>query len=64
MRRKSLYPNYSPEEIDRPVIVKLPEAKRKVERGFFFAVNKEDFEVKLNELLRNNVIDNKGLKIW
>ena len=53
---------FKPEEIDRPVIVKLPEAKRKVERGFFFAVNKEDFEVKLNELLRNNVIDNKGLK--
>ncbi|MCH4814428.1 MAG: formate--phosphoribosylaminoimidazolecarboxamide ligase family protein [Saccharolobus sp.] len=53
---------FKPEEIDRPVIVKLPEAKRKVERGFFFAVNKEDFEVKLNELLRNNVIDNEGLK--
>ncbi|QGA54956.1 DUF1297 domain-containing protein [Sulfolobus sp. E5-1-F] len=53
---------FKPEEIDRPVIVKLPEAKRKVERGFFFAVNKEDFEAKLNELFKNNIIDNEGLK--
>ncbi len=26
----------SPEDVDGPVIVKIPEAKRKVERGFFF----------------------------
>ncbi|WP_338599956.1 formate--phosphoribosylaminoimidazolecarboxamide ligase family protein [Sulfolobus tengchongensis] len=53
---------FKPEEIDRPVIVKLPEAKRRVERGFFFAVNKEDFYNKLDDLLRKNIIDEESVK--
>jgi 5-formaminoimidazole-4-carboxamide-1-(beta)-D-ribofuranosyl 5'-monophosphate synthetase len=50
------------DEVDVPVIVKLPEAKRRVERGFFFAINKEDLENKINELIKYNIIDNESLK--
>ncbi len=51
-----------PNEIDRPVIVKLPEAKRKVERGFFFAVSKDDFDNKIDNLIKNGIIDDEALK--
>ena len=53
---------FKPEEVDGPVIVKLPEAKRRVERGFFIAVNRKDFEEKLNSLLKENIIDEKSIK--
>lgn len=53
---------FKPEEIDRPVIVKLPEARRKIERGFFFAINKEDFYIKIKELESNGVIDEESIK--
>jgi len=53
---------FKPEEVDVPVIVKLPEAKRRVERGFFIAVNRKDFEEKLNSLLKENIIDEKSIK--
>jgi len=51
-----------PEEIDRPVIVKVPEARRRVERGFFIAMNKEDYYRRVNELLKAGIIDEEGLK--
>ena len=47
---------YEPHEVDGPVIVKIPEAKRKVERGFFIAVNREDYERKFDELVKKGVI--------
>ncbi len=49
-------------EIDGPVMVKIPEAKRKVERGFFIAVNRDDFNEKINELTRQGIIDDEGRK--
>ncbi|HIH91081.1 formate--phosphoribosylaminoimidazolecarboxamide ligase family protein [Ignicoccus hospitalis] len=52
----------SPEEIDRPVIVKVPEAKRRVERGFFVAMDKEDYWKRVKELKEAGVIDDEGLK--
>ena len=51
-----------PDEINGPAIVKLPEAKRRVERGFFFVINKDDFYNKLNELINNKVIDEESIK--
>ncbi len=51
-----------PEEIDGPVIVKMPEAKRRVERGFFIAANKQDFDEKLNLLLKQGIIDDESIK--
>ncbi len=46
----------SPDDIDGPVIVKLPEAKRRVERGFFTAVDREDFWRKFRKLVQDGVI--------
>ena len=51
-----------PDEIDGPVLVKLPEAKRRVERGFFIAVNQKDFENKIEELRKNGIIDDESIK--
>ncbi len=52
----------SPEEIDRPVIVKLPEAKRRVERGFFIAMNKDEYYKRVEELMKAGIIDEESLK--
>lgn len=52
---------FKPDEVDTAVIAKLPEAKRRVERGFFIAVNRKDFEEKLNSLLKNGIIDDKSI---
>ncbi|BFI75347.1 5-formaminoimidazole-4-carboxamide-1-(beta)-D-ribofuranosyl 5'-monophosphate synthetase [Sulfurisphaera ohwakuensis] len=52
---------YKPEEVDDTVIVKLPEAKRRVERGFFIAVNKKDFDEKLDSLMKAGIIDEKSV---
>ncbi len=60
IRRPKVYS--SPDEIDGPVIVKLPEAKRRVERGFFIARDRKDFEEKVNRLLKENIIDEESLK--
>jgi len=51
-----------PEEIDRPVIVKLPEAKRRVERGFFIAMNKDEYYKRVEELLKAGIIDEESLR--
>ncbi|WP_425487488.1 formate--phosphoribosylaminoimidazolecarboxamide ligase family protein [Metallosphaera tengchongensis] len=50
-----------PEEIEDPVIVKLPEARRRVERGFFFASDSEDFKQKLQKLTKDGVIDEESV---
>lgn len=51
-----------PREIDGPVIVKLPEAVRRVERGFFVATSYEDFKRKAEELLSRGVIRREDLE--
>ncbi|BDC19249.1 formate--phosphoribosylaminoimidazolecarboxamide ligase family protein [Acidianus sp. HS-5] len=53
---------YRPDNIDSAVIVKLPESKRRVERGFFFAKNKEDFDKKLDEAKKDGIIDEESIK--
>ena len=46
-----------PKKIDRPVIVKVQEKKRRLERAFFTASNYKDFLVKSQERIK------KGIKI-
>lgn len=51
----------SPDEIDRPVIVKIPHAKKKVERGFFIAFDRDDYFKRLRKLTERGLIDEKSL---
>lgn len=44
----------SPDEIDRPTIAKLPGAAGG--RGYFVALDRDDFERKINELLRRKLL--------
>ncbi|MEM0083626.1 MAG: DUF1246 domain-containing protein, partial [Candidatus Nezhaarchaeales archaeon] len=46
----------SPEEIDRLVIVKVPEARRKIERAFFTASSPEDYWRKAKERIEKGII--------
>ncbi|QIW23126.1 formate--phosphoribosylaminoimidazolecarboxamide ligase family protein [Sulfolobus sp. S-194] len=52
---------FKPEDVDGAVIVKLPEAKRRIERGFFIAVSKKDFNEKLDSLMKSGIIDEKSI---
>jgi len=52
----------SPEEIDRLVLVKAPEAQRKYERAFFFASSPADFYRNSEQMLRDGKITEEGLK--
>lgn len=52
----------NPEEIDRLVIVKVPEAKRKIERAFFTASNPDDFWRKAKERIERGIITEEDLK--
>ncbi|MHA1203529.1 MAG: DUF1297 domain-containing protein [Candidatus Heimdallarchaeaceae archaeon] len=52
----------SPDEIDGPVIVKMPHAKQRVERGFFIAKNKEDFEKEFEKRVIEGIIKIDDLK--
>lgn len=49
------------DDIDRPVIVKLPEATRKFERGFFIARDRDDSYRKIRDLINLGVINEKTL---
>ncbi len=51
----------SPDEIDSLVIVKLPHARKRLERGFFTAASRRDFDEKSAELLRHGVIEQADL---
>lgn len=46
----------SPDEIDRPVMVKMPHARKRVERGFFVAVDRDDFWKKFRKLVSDGVV--------
>ncbi len=59
IRRPKTYKD--PDEIEKPVIVKIPEALRRVERGFFIAVDREDFYRKMNRLIENNIVSKEAL---
>jgi 5-formaminoimidazole-4-carboxamide-1-(beta)-D-ribofuranosyl 5'-monophosphate synthetase len=52
----------SPEEIDRLVVVKVQQAKNPLERAFFYASSPEDYYRRADELVREGVITEEGLK--
>lgn len=52
----------SPDKIDRLVIVKTSQLQRPIERAFFYAASKEEYEKKAEELIRKGVIDEKNLQ--
>jgi 5-formaminoimidazole-4-carboxamide-1-(beta)-D-ribofuranosyl 5'-monophosphate synthetase len=52
----------NPDEVDRPVIVKMPHARKRVERGFFVAVDRDDFWKKFRKLVSDGVINEKDLE--
>lgn len=51
-----------PEQIDRLVIVKTPEAKRTYERAFFYASNYEEYEKESASMIKKGIISQDGLK--
>ncbi|WP_297435294.1 formate--phosphoribosylaminoimidazolecarboxamide ligase family protein [Thermococcus sp.] len=50
-----------PEEIDELVIVKLPHAKKRLERGFFTAASYNEFREKAEKLTKHGVITEEDL---
>ena len=50
------------DEVDRPVIVKMPEAARRVERGFFIARDRDDAVRKARELAGKGIIRLEDLR--
>ncbi len=50
------------DEVDRPVIVKIPEAKRRVERGFFIARDRDDLLKKAKKLEEEGIIKLEDLE--
>ena len=52
----------NPDEIDGPVIVKVQEAKRKLERAFFIATSSEDYKKKSQDKIDKGIIDAESLK--
>ena len=52
----------SPEEIDRLVIVKVPEARRKIERAFFYASSPKDYWNKAEVRINSGVISKNELE--
>lgn len=52
-----------PKEIDRPVIVKVQEKSRKLERAFFIATSYADYKDKTEQKIRQGLISREALKI-
>ncbi|KAF5436183.1 5-formaminoimidazole-4-carboxamide-1-(beta)-D-ribofuranosyl 5'-monophosphate synthetase [Candidatus Methanophagaceae archaeon] len=52
----------SPEEIDRLVLVKAPEAQRTYERAFFFASSTDEFYTSSEQMIQAGKITEAGLK--
>jgi len=52
----------SPEEIDRLVLVKAPEAQRTYERAFFFASSPDEYYKNSEQMIREGKITEEGLK--
>lgn len=53
----------NPKDIDRPVIVKVQEKSRKLERAFFVATSYGDYREKVEKKLREGLISRDTLKI-
>lgn len=51
-----------PEDIDRLVIVKVQQKRKPLERAFFYASSPEEYYRKAEELMKNDIIDEEGLK--
>jgi 5-formaminoimidazole-4-carboxamide-1-(beta)-D-ribofuranosyl 5'-monophosphate synthetase len=51
----------SPEMIDSPALVKVQEAKRKMERAFFIVSSYNDYKEKSEERIKNGIIDRDQL---
>jgi len=60
VRRPKIYRD--PSHVDAPVMVKLPEAERRAERGFFVASDGRDLEEKLQRLKEEGVIDEESVR--
>jgi 5-formaminoimidazole-4-carboxamide-1-(beta)-D-ribofuranosyl 5'-monophosphate synthetase len=52
----------APEEIDRLVIVKVPEKERSIERAFFYASSPEEFKKKAEERIKKGIIARESLE--
>ncbi len=52
----------SPDEIDRLVIVKVPEKERAIERAFFYASSPKEFRKKAEQRIRKNMITPEALE--
>lgn len=52
----------SPKDIDRLVIVKIPEKKRRIERAFFYASSPREYAEKAEERIRKGIIDEEDLE--
>ena len=52
----------SPDKIDRLAIVKVQQKSRPLERAFFYATSKTQYEQKAEELLRKGVIEEQSLR--
>jgi len=52
----------SPDEIDRLAIVKVQQKSRQLERAFFYATSRSQYEERAEELLRKGVIDQQSLR--
>lgn len=60
IRRPKTFAN--PDDINLPVIVKMPEALRKVERGFFIASDRDDYYKKVKMLIDRGIINESSLR--
>jgi len=52
----------SPSDIDRLAIVKVQEAKRRIERAFFYTTNEKDFSKKAEERIASGLINRDELE--
>jgi 5-formaminoimidazole-4-carboxamide-1-(beta)-D-ribofuranosyl 5'-monophosphate synthetase len=52
----------SPEEINCPTIVKVPEKSRTIERAFFYASTPEEYEKEAEKRIRAGIITREALK--
>lgn len=52
----------SPQEIDRPAIVKVPEKRRGIERAFFYASSPKEYAARSKERLQSGIIDKGDLE--
>jgi 5-formaminoimidazole-4-carboxamide-1-(beta)-D-ribofuranosyl 5'-monophosphate synthetase len=52
----------SPEEIDRLVIVKVPEKQRKIERAFFYASTPKEFKEQAEKRMKKGIITKESLR--